>query len=86
MLKQEVEEILSRRPFVPLIIYLDNGEVVEVPFSHVALPLSMTLLVLQGVKAEGSRVATGKVEFAFDRVARIESQKPRGSQRPKKAS
>jgi hypothetical protein len=86
MLKREVEKILARRPFVPLTIYLDNGEVVDVPFSHVAVPLGSSLLVMQGVRAEGSRSATGKVEFEFDRVSRIEPRKPPVSRRRKKAS
>jgi hypothetical protein len=86
MLKREVERILSRRPFVPLTIYLDTGEVVDVPFSHVAVPLGSSLLVMQGVKAEGSRAATGKLEFEFDQVSRIEPRKPRDSKRRKKAS
>jgi hypothetical protein len=86
MVKRDVERMLARRPFVPLTIYLDDGEIVEVPFSHVAVPMGDTLLVMQGVKSEGSRVATGKVEFGFNRVARIEPRKGRTSQRRKKAS
>src|SRR4051812_4362764 len=84
--KRDIEEVLSRRPFVPLTIHLDNGQTVGVPFSHVAVPLERTLIVFQGVKAEGSRLATGKTEFAFDRVTRIEPSKSRGGQRRRKAS
>jgi hypothetical protein len=86
MLKRDIEEMLARRPFVPLTIHLDNGETVDVPFSHVAVPLGRTLLVMQGVKSEGSREATGKTEVAFDRVTRIEARKSRDSRRRKKAS
>ena len=86
MLKREIQAVLGRQPFVPLTIHLDDGETLDVPFSHVAVPLDRTLLVLQGVKAEGSRVASGKVEVAFERVSRIEPRKSRGSQRRKKAS
>jgi hypothetical protein len=86
MLRREIEEVLGRRPFVPLTIRLDDGRTVDVPFSHVAVPLSRTLLVMQGVKSEGSRVATGRAEFAYERVAGIETRKSRRKQRSKKAS
>ncbi len=83
MRKSEVENILARRPFVPLTIHLDDRSVVHVPFSHIAIPMAGTLIVMQGVKAEGSHTATGTKEFAYERIVRIE---PRNGQRRRKAS
>lgn len=86
MLKREIADVLHRRPFVPLTIHLDDGETVGVPFSHVAVLLDKTVLVFQGVKDERSHAASGKKEFAFDRVTRIEPSKSRLAHRRKKAS
>ena len=86
MRKSDVENVLSRRPFVPLTIYLDDGSIVDVPFSHVSMPFPRTLIVMQGVIAEGSRTATGTKEFSYDRIVRIEPHHSRNGQRRKKAS
>ena len=86
MRKTAVEEILARRPFVPLAIYLDDGSIVDVPFSHISIPFNRTLIVMQGVKAEGSRSATGTKEFAYDRIVRIEPRRARNGRRRRKAS
>jgi hypothetical protein len=86
MRKADVEKILGRRPFVPLSIHLDDGSVVAVPFSHISIPFKTTLIVMQGVKAEGSRSATGTKEFAYDRIVRIEPRKSRNGRLRRKAS
>jgi len=84
--REEVEKALGRQPFTPLTIRLDDGTAVDVPFAHVALPFARTLLVMLGVTSETSRSATGKIEFAYDRVERIEPRKARGGSRRRKAS
>jgi hypothetical protein len=86
MLRTEVEAALAQRPFVPLAIHLDDGTVVDVPFAHVAIPFSRTLLVMLGVKSETSRSASGKVEFAYERIDHISRRRSRGTHRRKKAS
>jgi len=85
MTKVQVEKVLSKRPFAPLVIHLDDGRAIDIPFEHVAILLAQTLLVMLGVTSETSRRATGKVEFAYDRIERIEPRKSRGGHR-KKAS
>ena len=86
MRKSNVEDALARRPFHPLVIRLDDGRAIDVPFAHVAIPFAKTLLVMLGVKAETSHSATGKVEVEYARIDRIEPRRSRGTQRPKKAS
>ncbi len=86
MLKTEIEAALTRRPFLPLRIHLDDGATVDVPFAHVAVPFSKTLLVMLGVKSETSRSATGKLEVAYERIARIELRTARGRRHRRKAS
>ena len=86
MLKADVEKVLAKRPFAPLRLHLDDGKTVDVPFSHVAIPFAQTLLVMEGVKSETSRVATGKIEFTYERISRIEPRRARGGRRRKKAS
>jgi hypothetical protein len=85
MTKSQVQKALAKQPFAPLTIHLDDGTVVDVPFVHVAIPFGKTLLVMLGVKSETSRSATGKIEFAYERIERIEPRRSRGGQR-KKAS
>ena len=86
MRRSEVEAVLDERPFLPLAIHLDDGTVVDVPFAHVAIPFSRTLLVMLGVKSETSQSASGKVEFGYDRIDHIARRRVRGGQRRKKAS
>ena len=86
MLRSEVEAVLAERPFLPLTIHLIDGKVVEVPFAHVAIPFSRTLLVLLGVKSETSRSASGKVEFGYERIDYIGRPRVPGGRRRKKAS
>ena len=86
MQKSEVEGALARRPFLPLVIRLDDGRTIDVPFAHVAIPFGKSLLVMLGVKTETSRSATGKVEVEYSRIDRIERRRTRGTQRRKKAS
>jgi hypothetical protein len=86
MTRAEVEKTLEQRPFSPLKIRLDDGSTVDVPFAHVAIPMSRTLIVMQGVKSETSHSAIGKVEFAYNRIIGIEPRKSRNGQRRRKAS
>ena len=86
MQKSDVEGALARRPFLPLVIRLDDGRAIDVPFAHVAIPFANTLLVMLGVKAETSHTATGKVEVEYTRIDRIEPRRARGAQGRKKAS
>jgi hypothetical protein len=86
MLRSEVLSALAKRPFLPLVIRLDDGTIVDVPFAHVAIPFGKYLLVMQGVKSETSHTATGKVDIAYERIDRIEPRRSRGGQRRKKAS
>ena len=84
MFKAKVERELDRRPFAPLVIRLNDGTTVDVPFAHVAIPFARTLLVMLGVKTATSRTATGKVEFGYDRIDRIEPRRVRGRRPPRK--
>jgi len=84
--KREVEAILGRQPFVPLRIVKNDGSAVDVPFQHVARPLSGSVLVFKGVKRAGSRVATDFEEIVYDRIQRIVPRTNRGRQQSKKAS
>ena len=86
MRKSDVEGVLARRPFLPLVIQLDDGSAIDVPFAHVAIPFGKTLLVMLGVKSESSHSATGKVEVEYARIDRIEPRAARGTPRRKKAS
>ena len=86
MLKREVEEIIKRKPFMPLTIYRNDGSKVPVAFSHVAIARSTSLIVFTGVKREGSHQATGFEEIPYDAIERIEPRATRGGQRRQKAS
>ena len=86
MQKSDVEGALGRRPFLPLVIRLDDGRAIDVPFAHVAIPFAKTLLVMLGVKTETSHSATGKVEVEYARIDRIEPRRTRGTAGRKKAS
>ena len=86
MEKSDVEGALARRPFLPLVIRLDDGRAIDVPFAHVAIPFGKTLLVMLGVTGETSHSATGKVEVEYSQIDRIEPRRTRGTQRRKKAS
>jgi hypothetical protein len=86
MQKREVEQILSRQPFVPLRIVKTDGTSIDVPFQHVAEPLSGRVLIFKGVKREGSRVATGFDEITYEQIDRIVPRAVRDGRRRRKAS
>ena len=85
MLKEDIQQILSREPFLPLRLHLADGRTFDVPFRDVARMLSYAVLVFIGMK-EGSRQAKGYDRFSFDQITRIETLNARGGRRRKKAS
>jgi hypothetical protein len=85
MRKEEVQNELTREPFVPLRIHLKDGRSFDVPFRDVAHILGYGVLVLIGLK-EGTHQAEGYDRFAFDAIDRIEQRPRRGGRRQRKAS
>jgi hypothetical protein len=92
MLKQDVQDLLSRNPFVPVRLpfvpvrlHLADGRTFDVPFPDVARVLSYGVLVFIGMK-EGTRQADSYDRFTFDQITRIETLTSRGGRGRKKAS
>ncbi|MBC7783152.1 MAG: hypothetical protein H7144_04870 [Burkholderiales bacterium] len=85
MLKKDVKALITREPFVPYRIYLQDGRLFDVPFREVAHFLSFGVLVFIGMK-QGSRRAENYDRFAFENISRIEDTSSMRSARRKKAS
>ena len=71
MLKEEVRDELTRKPFVQLRLHLETGKTFDVPFREVAHMLGYGVLVFIGLK-KGTHQARAYDRFGFDQIARIE--------------
>jgi hypothetical protein len=81
----DVKQMLSREPFVPLKVFKTDGSSLEIPFKHVAVLQSQHLLVFKGVKSERSRYASQGFEaIGYDYIDRIEPRTTRGGSRSKR--
>ena len=85
MLKEQVQTMLERDPFVPLRIHLQDGRKFDVSHRDAARFLGYGVLVFIGLE-EGSRQAKGYDRFPFERIERIEELpaggRPRRSRTP----
>src|SRR2546423_3625648 len=71
MLKEEVREVLSRKPFNPVRLVLKDSRTFDVELPDAARLTAHGVLVFIGMK-EGTRQAQRHAEFGFDSIARIE--------------
>lgn len=85
MNRPELQQLLSRQPFVPFRIHLKNGKVFDVPFAEVAQALSHQVLILIGLK-QGTRQAKSYESFPYDYIDRIEERPTRTGTKRRKAS
>jgi hypothetical protein len=76
MTQEQIAAELSRKPFVPFRLRLRTGEELDVPFSHVILFQRGSLILFNGVEAEGVQVAKGYRHVPDDAVDHIVSPPP----------
>ncbi len=83
MLKQDVRAELTREPFVPLRIFLNDGKHYDVPFPEVARYLGYGVLIFIGMK-DGGHSADSFDRLGFDEIDRIEQRRGGSKRRNRK--
>jgi hypothetical protein len=86
MTADDVQAIVSSKPFVPLRLYTTDGKKIDIAFQHAVRLLDYGVVVFKGVANDHSYVAKGYDVVSFGRIERIEPRKARGSGRRRKAS
>lgn len=70
---QAVRDILSREPFVPLVIVKSDGRKLDVPFRHVLVPMKTGAILFKGIESATSHFARDGYEHVnYDAIERFE--------------
>ena len=84
MRHDDVKNVLTREPFVPLKVFKTDGSTLEIPFRHVAVMQKLHLLVFKGIKDErGYHATKGFEAVGYDYIDRIEPRSKRRGSRSK---
>ncbi len=83
--KEAVRGELTRDPFIPFRIHLNDGRTFDIPDPKVAHIMAYGLLVMIGADVK-ARTAKGYDQFPFDRISRIEPLPGTPEQSSRKAS